>query len=396
MATAIANAEARAQVARLADEQAALRRVATLVAQGARPSAVFDAVTTRGRRAPGRLGGDAGPLRRRACHGGRPPRARLLRAGRRALPARRRRTSRRPCCARDGPRGSTTTRTRRGPIGESRAEPASGRRSRPPSSSTAAPGACSRRSGRTASRRPTTPRSGWPGSPSCSTPRSPTRTAATSSPRRAPACSPQATTRAGAWCGTCTTAPSSGSCTRSSRSSSRSGAPRGPERRGVAARRGARHRASGRQPRCASSRTASCPRSYHGGLRAGVDALASRTGSPRRRSTSWSERLPPDIEASAYFIVAEALTNVVKHARATRATVRAAVDDGVLTLEVRDDGVGGANPDGHGLIGIADRVDALGGRCGSKAPRAAGRCWPPGCRWRVGGTRVCRRKDGRL
>ena len=75
-----------------------------------------------------------------------------------------------------------------------------------------------------------------------------------------------------------------------------------------------------------------------------------------------SERLPPDIEASAYFIVAEALTNVVKHARATQATVRAAADNGVLTLEVRDDGVGGADPDGHGLMGIADRVDALGGR----------------------------------
>jgi len=68
------------------------------------------------------------------------------------------------------------------------------------------------------------------------------------------------------------------------------------------------------------------------------------------------------MEASAYFVVAEALTNVVKHARATRATVRVAADDGVLTLEVRDDGVGGANPEGHGLMGIADRVDALGGR----------------------------------
>ena len=53
------------------------------------------------------------------------------------------------------------------------------------------------------------------------------------------------------------------------------------------------------------------------------------------------ERLPADIEASAYFIVAEALTNVVKHARATRAIVRATLDDGVLTLEVSDDGVGG-------------------------------------------------------
>jgi signal transduction histidine kinase len=75
-----------------------------------------------------------------------------------------------------------------------------------------------------------------------------------------------------------------------------------------------------------------------------------------------SERLPPDIEASAYFIVAEALTNVVKHARATRAAVSAGVDEGVLTLEVRDDGVGGADPEGQGLLGVADRVDALGGR----------------------------------
>jgi signal transduction histidine kinase len=99
----------------------------------------------------------------------------------------------------------------------------------------------------------------------------------------------------------------------------------------------------------------------HGGLRAGVDAFVSRLDLPVELDVS-SERLPPDIEASAYFIVAEALTNVVKHARATRATVRAAADDGVLTLEVRDDGVGGANPEGHGLMGIADRVDALGGR----------------------------------
>jgi PAS domain S-box-containing protein len=97
------------------------------------------------------------------------------------------------------------------------------------------------------------------------------------------------------------------------------------------------------------------------GLRAGVDSIVSRLDLPVEVDVS-SERLPPDIEASAYFIVAEALTNVVKHARATRATVWAAADDGVLTLEVRDDGVGGADPDGHGLMGIADRVDALGGR----------------------------------
>jgi len=99
----------------------------------------------------------------------------------------------------------------------------------------------------------------------------------------------------------------------------------------------------------------------HGGLRAGVDAFVSRLDIPVDFEVL-SERLPPDIEASAYFIVAEALTNVVKHARATRATVWAAADDGVLALEVRDDGIGGAQPDGHGLMGIADRIETLGGR----------------------------------
>jgi PAS domain S-box-containing protein len=109
----------------------------------------------------------------------------------------------------------------------------------------------------------------------------------------------------------------------------------------------------------------------HGGLRAGVDAFVSRLEFPVDLDIS-SERLPPDIEASAYFIVAEALTNVVKHARATRATVWAAADDGVLALEVRDDGVGGANAHGHGLMGIADRVDALGGRLRIKSADGEG------------------------
>ena len=81
----------------------------------------------------------------------------------------------------------------------------------------------------------------------------------------------------------------------------------------------------------------------YGGLRAGVDAFVSRLDLPVDLDVS-SERLPPDIEASAYFIVAEALTNVAKHAGATRATVSARADDGVLKVEVRDDGVGGADP----------------------------------------------------
>jgi PAS domain S-box-containing protein len=98
-----------------------------------------------------------------------------------------------------------------------------------------------------------------------------------------------------------------------------------------------------------------------GGLRAGVQDFVERLELPVEVEVS-TGRLARDIEASAYFIVAEALTNVVKHARASRATVRAAVEDGSLRIEVADDGRGGADPRGYGLLGIADRVAALGGK----------------------------------
>jgi PAS domain S-box-containing protein len=99
----------------------------------------------------------------------------------------------------------------------------------------------------------------------------------------------------------------------------------------------------------------------HGGLRAGVDSLVQRLGVPVHVDVP-AQRLPPEIEASAYFIVAEALTNVLKHAEAGHADVRATLENGVLRVEVRDDGIGGADPRGHGLVGMADRVSALGGR----------------------------------
>jgi len=76
-----------------------------------------------------------------------------------------------------------------------------------------------------------------------------------------------------------------------------------------------------------------------------------------------AERYPAEIEASAYFVVAEALMNVVKHAQAGRAEVRASVEDGMLSVAVRDDGIGGADPDGHGAGGD--------GRQGDSAWRAA-------------------------
>jgi signal transduction histidine kinase len=97
-----------------------------------------------------------------------------------------------------------------------------------------------------------------------------------------------------------------------------------------------------------------------GGLHAGIDAVISRLEIPVDMNVT-SERVAPEIEASAYFIVLEALTNVVKHSRATSAAVTVAVDHDTLSVEVLDNGVGGANPRGHGLVGISDRVAAFGG-----------------------------------
>jgi GAF domain-containing protein len=108
-----------------------------------------------------------------------------------------------------------------------------------------------------------------------------------------------------------------------------------------------------------------------GGLRAGVDAVVTRVDLPVAVDVP-AERFPAETEASAYLIVAEALTNVVKHSNAESAEVRASVEDGMLHVEVRDDGVGGADPDGHGLLGMADRVGALGGRLKVDSPTGGG------------------------
>jgi signal transduction histidine kinase len=110
-----------------------------------------------------------------------------------------------------------------------------------------------------------------------------------------------------------------------------------------------------------------------GGLGAAVRAMARRLSLPVEVEVP-SERFAPDIEASSYFVVAEALTNVVKHAQATHAEVTASVRDGMLEVEVRDDGIGGADPDGHGPVGMKDRVAALGGRFGLSSPAGGGTC----------------------
>jgi signal transduction histidine kinase len=98
-----------------------------------------------------------------------------------------------------------------------------------------------------------------------------------------------------------------------------------------------------------------------GGLHAGVDALASRMPVPVEIDVSLG-RLPVAVEATAYFVVAEALTNVAKHSCARHAEVTVRIEDGTLAVRVHDDGVGGARPDGSGLLGLADRLAVLHGR----------------------------------
>ena len=84
------------------------------------------------------------------------------------------------------------------------------------------------------------------------------------------------------------------------------------------------------------------------------------------------ERLPPHVEAAAYFVVCEAVTNAVKHASPSRVRVEATSAGGALRLLVADDGVGGANPRGTGLIGLTDRVTAHGGTLLIESPLGAG------------------------
>jgi signal transduction histidine kinase len=85
------------------------------------------------------------------------------------------------------------------------------------------------------------------------------------------------------------------------------------------------------------------------------------------------ERLPPAIEAAIYYVVAESLTNATKHARASAATVRLSTNGDAATIEIRDNGGGGASMgDGSGIRGLADRVEALGGRFELRSPAGAG------------------------
>jgi signal transduction histidine kinase len=99
-----------------------------------------------------------------------------------------------------------------------------------------------------------------------------------------------------------------------------------------------------------------------GGLGPALRVLARRSAVPVDLEVAAEDRLPAPVEVAAYYVVSEALTNTAKHARASHARVAVHKRDGVLSLSVGDDGVGGADPaGGSGLIGLRDRVEALGG-----------------------------------
>ena len=108
------------------------------------------------------------------------------------------------------------------------------------------------------------------------------------------------------------------------------------------------------------------------GLASALEALAARMPFPVTVDAT-PERLPPEIEATAYYVASEALANVVKHAHASKAVVRATRANGTLVVEVSDDGVGGADTSaGSGLHGLADRVEAHGGRLSIDSVRDEG------------------------
>ncbi|MGH2816271.1 MAG: sensor histidine kinase, partial [Actinomycetota bacterium] len=93
-----------------------------------------------------------------------------------------------------------------------------------------------------------------------------------------------------------------------------------------------------------------------------LKALAHRSMVPVELEVGVGGRLPERVEVTAYYVVAEALTNAAKHANASLVRVELGTEDGLVRLDIRDDGAGGADPTrGTGLVGLKDRVEATGG-----------------------------------
>ena len=109
------------------------------------------------------------------------------------------------------------------------------------------------------------------------------------------------------------------------------------------------------------------------GLRPAIEMLAGRSPVPVEIVQVPDERLPEPVEAAAYYLIAEALTNVAKYAGASNVNVSVAASDALVVVEVSDDGAGGADPaGGSGLRGLADRVEALGGSLAVTSPPGTG------------------------
>jgi signal transduction histidine kinase len=110
-----------------------------------------------------------------------------------------------------------------------------------------------------------------------------------------------------------------------------------------------------------------------GGLGPALKTLARRSPIPVELALGSDRRLPEPVEVAAYFVASEALTNAAKHARASVIHMQLEVRDGMARLEIRDDGVGGAKPGGgSGLIGLSDRVEAIGGNIQLTSPPGTG------------------------
>jgi signal transduction histidine kinase len=110
-----------------------------------------------------------------------------------------------------------------------------------------------------------------------------------------------------------------------------------------------------------------------GGLAPALIALARRSNVPIDLDLQLDSRLEQPLEAAAYYVASEAVTNAIKHAQASVIELHVESRDGVLSLSVRDDGIGGADPrSGSGLVGLTDRVEALGGTIWVVSPAGAG------------------------
>jgi signal transduction histidine kinase len=110
-----------------------------------------------------------------------------------------------------------------------------------------------------------------------------------------------------------------------------------------------------------------------GGLGPALKALARRSAVPVELEERTAERFAEQAEVTVYYVVSEALTNVAKHAKASTAWVEVALADGALRVSVADDGIGRASPkEGSGLVGLRDRVEALGGSLILRSPAGKG------------------------